>query len=83
MTPRPEPEYVEHQIIKDLADRAGELEAEVSVVGNTIRLSGRVSSEASRRVLLEAVTERFPGYEIADDLEEVEVPPAPDGGERV
>lgn len=83
MTDRSEPEYVEHRVIEELAQRVGELEADVTVEGKVIRLSGRVASGENRRALVAAVAERFPDHEVQDDLEEVEVPPAPEGGERL
>lgn len=79
MTDRPE--YVEHQLIKAIAEdpRLGELEVDVTVEDSLIRLTGRVASERHRRDLVALVRDRFPGYELVDQTEPVEMPPPPTG----
>lgn len=75
-----EPEYVEHRLIKAFAQNPdlGELEVEVSVDGLVIHLTGKVASERHRKRLVELAEEQFPGHEVVDDTESVEMPPPPD-----
>ncbi|HEX2152443.1 MAG TPA: BON domain-containing protein [Acidimicrobiia bacterium] len=78
------PEYVEHTLISAIAqDRGlGELEVDVAVVGNAIRLTGRIASHEHRQRIVDLVREKYPTYQIEDGMEPVEVPPPPsDEGE--
>jgi osmotically-inducible protein OsmY len=79
-----EPEYVEHRLIKAFAQDPdlGELEVEVTVEGLVIHLTGKVATESHRRRMRELTQEQFPGYEIVDDTEAVEMPPPPSDGEN-
>lgn len=74
-----EPEYIEHDLIKAIAEdpHLGELEVNVSVEGAIIRLTGHVASQGHREDLVTLVRERFPDHEIADETETVDVPPPP------
>lgn len=80
-----EPQYVEHRLIKAIAQDPGlgELEVDVAVDGMVILLSGRVASERHRRDLLDLVGSEYPRHEITDKTEIVEVPPPPSHREEI
>jgi hypothetical protein len=78
------PEYVEHTLISAIAQDPGlgELEVDVAVIGNAIRLTGRIASHEHRHRIVDLVREKYPTYQVEDGMEPVEVPPPPsDEGE--
>ena len=71
-------DYLEHELHRDFTEEIGlgELQIEVRVEGESIHLTGAVSSEDHHRRILAIVGERCPDHEVVDHLE-VTIPPPP------
>lgn len=68
---RREPEYVAHDLQKAFAEEPGlaELEVVVTVEEGVIHLAGSVASEEHRVRLIQLAEQRYPDFEVVDELE--------------